>query len=155
RFGPGSTGRAHRESREPCVLTLFTVPRAFRGHIGVIQRNAIRSWLYLRPACEVVLFGDDPGTAETGAEFNIRHVRTVKRNAYGRALLNDVFESAERIGRHPLLCYANADIILMPDFLQAVRQVVEVKPRCLMICRRWDVDLDEELDFQAGWEGQI
>jgi hypothetical protein len=33
------------------VFTLFTVPKAFEGHIGVIQRNAFGSWARLRPAC--------------------------------------------------------------------------------------------------------
>ena len=27
------------------MLTIFTIPKPFIGHIGVIQRNAIMSWL--------------------------------------------------------------------------------------------------------------
>ena len=30
------------------MLTIFTTPKAFRGHIGVIQRNALESWTRLR-----------------------------------------------------------------------------------------------------------
>jgi len=37
------------------MLTLFTIPKAFQGHTGVIQRNAIRSWTLLRPECEIIL----------------------------------------------------------------------------------------------------
>src|SRR5579864_9153975 len=98
------------------MLTLFTMPRAFRGHMSVIQRNAIQSWQHLRPACEVMLFGDDAGTAEVAAELNIRHVPQVKRNAYGTPLLNELFGAAERAASYPWLCYVNADVILMTDF---------------------------------------
>ena len=31
------------------MLTIFTIPKPFVGHIGVIQRNAIISWLNLSP----------------------------------------------------------------------------------------------------------
>jgi len=102
-----------------------------------------------------MLFGDDAGTAEVAGEFNIRHVPDVKRNAYGTPLLNELFDAAEKAARYPLLCYVNADLILMADFLPAIRRVVGLKPRCLMICQRWDVTLDEELDFHPGWDREI
>ena len=54
------------------MLTLFTMPRLFRDHIAVIQRNAIRSWTLLRPRCEIILCGDDAGVASTAAELSVR-----------------------------------------------------------------------------------
>lgn len=44
------------------MLTLFTIPKPFQGHIGMIQRNATQSWLQLQRACEIVLVGDEGGT---------------------------------------------------------------------------------------------
>ncbi len=46
------------------MLTIFTAPKSFYGHIGVIQTNAIRSWLLLCPECEIILFGGEEGIAE-------------------------------------------------------------------------------------------
>ena len=46
------------------MLTLFTVPQPFRGEFSVIQRNAIRSWAKLDPACELILLGDEEGTRD-------------------------------------------------------------------------------------------
>ena len=43
------------------MLTFFTTGKPFRGHSGIIQRNALRSWLLLDPDVEVILFGDDEG----------------------------------------------------------------------------------------------
>ena len=51
------------------MLTLFTIPKAFEGHSGVIQRNAIKSWTLLQPQCEIILMGDDEGTGEAAAEM--------------------------------------------------------------------------------------
>ncbi len=62
------------------MLTIFTVPKPFRGHIKVIQTNAIRSWLLLRPECEVILFGNDEGTAEIACELGRRHIPNIDCN---------------------------------------------------------------------------
>ena len=53
------------------MLTLFTIPKAFVGHIGDIQRNAIKSWTLLRPKCEVILLADDSGTSEVAEELGV------------------------------------------------------------------------------------
>ena len=132
------------------MLTLFTIAKPFHGHIAVIQRNAIRSWTSLRPACEIILFGDDEGTAKTAADFGVRHIPDVACNEYGTPLLNDIFEKAQRVARHNLLCYVNADIILMSDFMRAVEEVARRKRRFLMVGQRWDLDVQEPLDFSSA-----
>jgi len=76
------------------MLTIFSVPKPFHGRIGVIQTNAIRSWVLLRPACEVILFGNEEGTAEIASRFGIRHIPDVERNEYGTPLVSSVFSTA-------------------------------------------------------------
>jgi len=137
------------------MLTLFTIPRPFHGHIETIQRNAIQSWLHLRPSCEIILLGDDKGTAETAAEFKLRYLSSVIRNQYGTPLVNSVFAEAEKLASYPLMCYVNADIVLMRDFLPAVQRVLQSKPYCLMIGQRWDVDIKEPINFSANWEERL
>lgn len=51
------------------MLTPFTIAKPFCGHFAVIQRNAIRSWTLLHPACEISLFDDEDGSTEIAAEF--------------------------------------------------------------------------------------
>ncbi len=55
----------------------------------------------------------------------------------------------------PLLCYANADMILMSDLVQAARQVAAQKKDFLMVGQRWDLDLPEPIDFSGEWEGRL
>lgn len=55
------------------MITFFSTPKPFRGHIGVIQRNAIRSWKLAHPDAEVILFGDEEGASETARDLGARH----------------------------------------------------------------------------------
>src|SRR5262250_2654277 len=137
------------------MLTLFSIPKAFHGHTGIIQRNAIKSWTLMRPQPEIILFGDDEGTAEVAKSFGLRHVPQVVRNEYGTPLLNDLFEQAQRAGAHDVLCYVNADVILMSDFCQTVDRVVRWKTSFLLVGQRWDADIRESLDFLVGWESGL
>lgn len=138
------------------MVTVFAIPKPFRGPIATIQRNAIRSWVALGPACEVILFGDDEGTADVAMEFGIRHVPKVARNEYGTPLLNDLFEMAERSATHAVLCYVNSDIILMDNFLRAVDTVSHWRSDFLMVGHCVNVNLLEAPTRDGpGWEAHL
>src|SRR3974390_1799942 len=113
------------------MLTLFTTAKPFRGHSGIIQRNALKSWTMLHPDVEVILFGDDDGAAETCKELGILHEPYVERNEYGTKRLNSLFDRAQDIAKNDNLCYVNCDIILLEDFRVAVEQVKAVHSRYL------------------------
>lgn len=142
------------------MLTLFALPKAFRGHIEIIQRNALESWTRLEPRPEIILFGDDEGVAQAAREFGVRHEPQIARNAYGTPLVSDLFARAQALASHPALCYVNADILLMSDFMRAVRRLnahQRVRPRLrfLMVGQRWNVDIAHHWDFSAGWEARL
>lgn len=137
------------------MITLFAVPKPFRGQMAVIQRNAVRSWMRLRPACDIVLLGAAEGTAELAKELALRHVPDIAVNEHGTPRVDSVFQEAERAARHPRLCYVNADIILMSDVMRAVEQMAALSPTALMVGRRWNVELVDELAFDAGWEQRL
>ena len=138
------------------MLTLFAMPKPFRGHIGVIQRNAIQSWIRMCSGCEIILFGSDEGTAEIASELGVSHVPDVASNSHGTPLVSDLFEQAQRVAGHDLLAYVNADIILMSDFLQAIGKVSHQAERFLMVGQRWDVTIEQPWDFEApDWEINI
>jgi hypothetical protein len=137
------------------LLTLFATPKAFSGHIGVIQRNAIQSWIRMSPKPEIILFGTDPGTAEIAAEFSLRHVPNIKCNEWGTPLVSDLFEQAETLGQTPVLSYVNSDILLFDDFANAVTRVASSAPKFLMVGRRTDVDITEPIEFRDGWASRL
>jgi UDPglucose 6-dehydrogenase len=134
------------------MITFFTVPKAFSGHIGLIQRNALQSWMRLHRDAEIILLGDDDGTAGVAAEFGVAHVPEIARNEFGTPLVNDVFARGSAHARHDLLCYINADIVLLSDFWRAATQLRDLERPFLMCGRRWKVDLREPLVFDDRWE---
>ena len=135
-------------------MTIFTISKPFRGHIGVIQTNAIQSWLLLYPEPEVILFGNEEGTAEVASRFGIRHIAEVECNEYGTPLVSSIFGIAQNTAKYQLMCYVNADIILMSDFLLAVQRIH--KYPFLMVGQRWDLELNEAVNFDdTQWESRL
>lgn len=135
------------------MLTLFTIPKPFTGHFAVIQENAIRAWTQLGPKIQVLLLGDDPGTAELAGKLNLNHLPHINRNEFGTPLLDDVFAQAARHTDSPYLGYVNADILLLSGFHTALQAIARQKRRFLMIGQRTDYNLDRSVNFEdANWE---
>lgn len=126
------------------MITLFTAPKAFTGAIGRLQRNAVWSWLALGSQVEVLLVGEEEGMARAAAELGVRLLPSIERNEQGTPLVSSVFHQAEGEARHDLLCYLNADIILLPEFLTAVEEVSRRFNRFLMVGQRLDVEVSEQ-----------
>jgi hypothetical protein len=138
------------------VLTLFSTPKPFEGQIGIIQRNALWSWKLLHPEVEVILFGDEPGTAEICHELGLLHMPHVERTRECTKLVRSVFGPAQEMARHDLVCYSNCDIILGHDFLAATSRVSAWRKRFLMVGRRWDSDIVSPVDFsETDWNGKL
>lgn len=137
-------------------LTLFTMPKAFVGHTATIQKNAIRSWAKLDPKPEIILFGDEAGIKEMAEEVGAMHVPDVARNEFGTPLVDKLFHAGQELARHDTVAYVNADMILMQDFLAGVQKVQASLPNFLLIGRRWDLDVLDEIDFgQVGWRESL
>jgi hypothetical protein len=138
------------------MLTIFSTPKPFRGHSGIIQRNALKSWTLLHPDCEVILFGDEEGADETARELKIRNEREVRRTEAGTKYLDFLFERAQQLASNDLLCYANCDIMFMSSFWRAVKQLASHGKPFLMIGRRWDTEITEPWDFTTpDWEQRL
>lgn len=129
------------------MLTLFCVPKPFRGHIKIIQNNALASWRRLHPDCEIIICGSEEGCGEAARTIGALHLEDIEYNEFGTPLLNSVFETVARHGRHRFLCYVNSDIILLEDFVRAVKRIRFRD--FLMAGQRWDVDVRTPLDFES------
>ncbi len=137
-------------------LTIFTAPKPFTNpHIALIQSNAIRSWINLGPQVEVILLGNEEGLAETAAELGVNHVPDVARTPGGTPLVSSMFDLARRSSTSPLLACVNADILLMPDFVQGALETARQAGRFLVIGQRWDMDVQSPLDFSPGWPERL
>lgn len=137
------------------MLTLFSIPKPFSGHIEIIQKNAIQSWLKLVPGSNIILFGDDSGVAEAAKEFGVRHIPNIETNEYGTPLISAAFAKARAESGTELLTYLNADIMLLGDFIPAISttKVKYNESNFLIVGRRYDLDVTQYIDFSVdGWE---
>lgn len=138
------------------LLTLFTAPKSFADpHINTIQRNMLRNWLALGEEVAVAVIGDDPGVAEVCREYGIRHLSQVRTNAQGTPLISSIFELGRSLNESPFLAYANADILFLPDLVDAVRRLADDPAPFLAIGQRYDTDITESLDFTGDWPAQL
>ncbi|MBE0534076.1 MAG: FkbM family methyltransferase [Phycisphaerae bacterium] len=148
---------ADDEPRTSAELAIFTVPKPFKGHIGTIQRNAIESWMRLNPKPEIILLGDDEGTACVAAEWGLTHVPHIECNEVGTPLLDSIFRNGASASAAPVLAYVNTDILILDDFTAAVKQVRDAdRGPFLMIGQRWDLNVDRPLNFtDDNWSNQL
>ena len=127
------------------MLSIFSIPKPFVGHNNIIQRNALQSWIALNCSSEIFLFGDDYGVADTAKEFGVNHISDIAKNEYGTPLISSAFDIVQEKARYNTLCYVNADIIIMEDFVSGIMKIN--MPSFLLIGLRWDLDIDESIDF--------
>jgi hypothetical protein len=137
------------------TITILAVPKAFRGHIGVIQRNAIASWTQLRPRPEIRLYGTEDGMVEAAAEFGVAHETKIARNEFNTPMLDDLLAQARAFTKTPLLCYVNSDIILLQEFLDAMVAVQKEFSQFLGVAHRLNINLDQPIDFAHDGEEKL
>ena len=137
------------------MLSIYAIPKSFCGQTGVIQRNAIRSWTMLRPACQVILVGNEDGTNEVAEEFGIDHAPNVGVDDHGTPREDSVLQLAEQSAKHPLMCSVASDVILMSDFMQAVERLQRHGQGFAMCGQRWNLKVTEPVDFDSPWENDI
>jgi hypothetical protein len=137
------------------LITVFSAPKPFANpHIATIQRNAIQSWTRLSEI-EIILLGDEVGLAEAADKLGVKHIPNVTRNDNGTPLISSMFELARKNSASPLLCIINADMLLMPDFVETAKRVVRFKDKFVLISQRWDLDVTQPIDFSTGWENRL
>jgi len=131
----------------------------------MIQRNAIQSWTLL-PDVEVILLGEEAGLPEAARELGVKHIPNVAHNDNGTPLISSMFQLARENSNSDLLCIINADIVLMPDFVEAARIVYfgglvaegvsrPQRDKFVLLSQRWDLDVTQPLDFSMGWENRL
>ena len=137
---------------ESPLLTIFSAPKAFKGHIGVIQENAIRSWLLLNPKPKIILFSNEAGIAEAARRLDVQVETTVETNSYGTPLVSSMFKEADIMAAGDVLAFISADIILTQNTIEAARIAMEWSKSFLLVAQRHDVDVRRLLEFDEGWE---
>jgi hypothetical protein len=131
------------------VITFVTIPKPFAGHIGMIQSNAVGSWLRVADRVQVVLAGDEDGVAAAAKAFGVEHEPSLERNAYGTPLVSDAVRLARERAEGGPICFVNADILLPPTLARAGAVAHEHSDRFLVIGETRNANVDNPLDPDA------
>ena len=132
------------------MFSLFATLKRMRGETEVHQTNAITSWTQF--CSEIILYGEDSrGIAD---DLGLICHETVDTQA-GIPGLDSLFRLAQQHSSHDIVGYMNADVVIVDGLRGAVRTVSKALPSFLMVCRRWDIDLDETLDFETDWRSLV
>jgi len=138
------------------MITLFTIPRAFIGEDKVRQENTLGAWTRLVPRPEIILFCDDPGVVEAAAQFDCVHVPGIGCNKKGIPYISHAFRLASQMASNDVLCYANADIIFVQDFITAVNVVIQnFEQPFLIVGQRRNVSVPGPLRFTGNWQQRL
>ncbi len=136
-------------------MTIFTVPRYFADNFKIIQYNAIKSWLLLKPQPEIILCGDEKGVSEFAIELGIKHIPDVEISDKGTPLINSVFDKAQAVAENAIVGYFSSDIILVSDFLSVVDKVSLKLNQFMIVGQRWDLDVKDYINFDEFWEKEL
>jgi hypothetical protein len=66
-----------------------------------------------------------------------------------------MFQLARENSNSDLLCIINADMILMPDFLEAARRSRFQRDKFVLLSQRWDLDITQPINFTEGWQNRL
>jgi len=84
------------------------------------------------------------------ADLQVRQLPDVERNRLGTPRIDSIFRIAREASKQPLQAYVNADILLMPDVLEAACAALKARDAFLLVGQRWDLDVREALEFGAA-----
>ena len=137
-------------------MLIYSIVKGFEGEFTHIQRNAIRSWQEVCPEDHIFLFGDaEPNALKEAVALGVPILPMVYTTS-GAPLLPDVIQKMHKMRREgDTLCLINADIVLEPQFAAAAQTVESKLDNFLLITRRRNVQVDDELDFSKDWHGAL
>lgn len=136
-------------------VIFFTIPRMFEGHYGVIQHNAIKSWVLLEPRPRIIFTGiEGPSVRDAAAQYEAEAVE-IRRSEDGIPLVNSSIELAMDM-REPddIMMCANADGIYF-DVMEAALTAGARFEEFMLVGQRHDVDVARPLNFSGGWREHL
>lgn len=140
-------------------VTLFTTCKPWRGVDAIAQWNALQSWTHLRPRPDIVIFGDDFGSSHMAEKFGALYRPGVERYRNGPPYLHALFRDVQAMATTPLVCYVNADIILVHGLLEVAEVVARyfTVESFMVVGRRNDVPAlaGQTLSFSSGWRTRL
>ena len=129
------------------MFTILTTAKDFDSNFKLIQINAINSWRSLSDDIEIIIFGFSKGVDEYAKTIKATHIPKIKCTDSGIPLISDMILQGTKLAKFDILLLVNADIILPNKFIDIIQILKSRKKKFLAIGHRWDMDVDEYINF--------
>lgn len=156
----GSEGGVRTDSSGPPEVSIITTLRdpglsEKPSHMSLVQRNGLSSWCALDPVPDLMVFGDvQPGLMESTRARVYPPGELSGRG--GVPLITYIIKQGLLVAKHDIVCYVNADIVLMDDFLPAIARCREAFEEYAMIGCRVDVSMSSRVLFNGDdWQQRL
>lgn len=116
-----------------------------------IQRRALESWLALEPQPQVIVIGNDPGTKEVCREFDLTHVRKVRKSRTSAPYIDDFIKKAEIVANHDIMLLVSGDIILKQDTISTAEAVSSNFTKYCLCARKMNVKHGGGIIKESHW----
>lgn len=138
-------------------LTLFTTCKPWNDSvIAADQYNALKSWTMLIPRPEIIVYGNEFGSGWVAAQLGLIHRPDVRRHRNGLPFVNSLFENAQADATSSVLCYVNADIVMVRGLTETARIVEDwARTRKFMVVgQRFDAPAlgGKTINMNPGWQ---
>lgn len=132
------------------TISFFTCPKKFEGHIGIIQENAINSWLNLTSGQEVILLGFND-EIENFKDDKVKRYQLID-NFNTKPLISDIFNAGQMLSKNDVCCYINSDIILPDNNILKATKYIKQKinnDKFLIVGERTSINLysKDKIDY--------
>lgn len=128
------------------MITIFTIPKKFEGHIGIIQTNAILSWKNISNV-QIILFGNEFGVSDFAKSHELMHIPIISTTKFDTPLVSDAFNLAKTNSSYNVLAYVNCDIIFTDDIMKNINFIAQNFPKWLIVGRRIDMNISELINY--------
>ncbi len=131
-------------------MIIAATPKKFDGHIGVIQDNAISSWIQIFGSKSIYLFGNEE-TAINAKRLGVNYKIPEYSNT-DVPLFNSIINICRDMSNDVIL-YTNSDIIFLENVTDManinfeLNNIMHSSIGSLLIGSRTNIDLEEKINF--------
>lgn len=141
-------------------LTIFTTCKSWRDEeVAIAQWNALKSWTLLTPRPEIIVYGNEFGSARMARDLGLVHRPSVETHRNGLPYVSALFELAQAEASTALMCYINADIIMVDGLAEAAQAALDWtrSANFMMVGRRFDAPAlaGQPVRMDEGWRRRL
>lgn len=135
------------------MITFLSSAKPFVGSTGDNQVRAIRSWMQMDAAVDVILYGRSAGAEDVCRSLGISYVPDIESSMSGVPYFNAIAAHASKHAKYDLQVYLNCDIIFSTHILE---NLVQLKfPRFLVVGQRINLADDVTIDISNDYLKQV